>query len=114
MEPPRFGGRGVGMPGFRVAQGARREAGTGEFERVNRRSRRSVEIRSSRMRMVRKGGLEPPWVTPPDPKSGASANSATFAAFVYSDLRRFFFLLFLPVADLVTTAPDETSRSTAA
>ena len=30
--------------------------------------------------MVRKGGLEPPWVTPPDPKSGASANSATFAS----------------------------------
>ena len=29
--------------------------------------------------LVRKGGLEPPWVTPPDPKSGASANSATFA-----------------------------------
>jgi protein-tyrosine-phosphatase len=30
-------------------------------------------------RLVRKGGLEPPWVSPPDPKSGASANSATFA-----------------------------------
>ena len=30
---------------------------------------------------MRKGGLEPPrGVTPPDPKSGASANSATFAA----------------------------------
>ena len=28
---------------------------------------------------MRKGGLEPPWVSPPDPKSGASANSATFA-----------------------------------
>jgi hypothetical protein len=29
--------------------------------------------------MVRKRGLEPLWVSPPDPKSGASANSATFA-----------------------------------
>ena len=31
-------------------------------------------------RLVRKGGLEPPWVSPPDPKSGASANSATLAS----------------------------------
>ena len=29
--------------------------------------------------MVRKGGLEPPHLSVPDPKSGASANSATFA-----------------------------------
>jgi hypothetical protein len=28
---------------------------------------------------VRKGGLEPPRLAAPDPKSGASANSATFA-----------------------------------
>jgi hypothetical protein len=28
---------------------------------------------------VRKRGLEPLWVTPPDPKSGASANFATSA-----------------------------------
>jgi hypothetical protein len=42
-------------------------------------------------RLVRKGGVEPPWVSPPDPKSGASANSATFArgrAFLNSKGRR--------------------------
>ncbi len=33
---------------------------------------------------MRKGGLEPPWVSPPDPKSGASANSATFARLDYT------------------------------
>ncbi len=31
--------------------------------------------------VVRKGGLEPPHLSVPDPKSGASANSATFAGF---------------------------------
>jgi hypothetical protein len=35
--------------------------------------------RSDKKWMVRKGGLEPPRLTAPDPKSGASANSATFA-----------------------------------
>ena len=29
--------------------------------------------------LVRKGGVEPPPLAGPDPKSGASANSATFA-----------------------------------
>jgi hypothetical protein len=36
-------------------------------------------IRTVRKSLVRKRGLEPLWVTPPDPKSGASANFATSA-----------------------------------
>src|ERR1700688_3511788 len=46
------------------------------------------EIPLRRNEMVRKGGLEPPRFYPPDPKSGASANSATFAnPYDYTKLR---------------------------
>src|SRR6185295_9513294 len=37
--------------------------------------------------LMRKGGLEPPHLTVPDPKSGASANSATFAMWNMKDSR---------------------------
>ena len=45
---------------------------------ANNEQRTKHKVLSS-IRVVRKGGLEPPHLSVPDPKSGASANSATFA-----------------------------------
>ena len=47
--------------------------------KIGHRYKKVAEFRIRLKLLVRKGGLEPPWVSPPDPKSGASANSATFA-----------------------------------
>ena len=47
-----------------------------EIGETARRAKTQMRLKGS---LVRKGGLEPPRFYPPDPKSGASANSATFA-----------------------------------
>jgi hypothetical protein len=51
-----------------------------------------LEFQTSEVNLVRAKGLEPPRISPPDPKSGASTNSATPA------LQRF--LAFAPKATL--------------
>src|SRR5579862_8157613 len=54
----------------------------------NRAQSLNHEMLSRRKLLVRKGGLEPPRFYPPDPKSGASANSATFALLVFPGTAR--------------------------
>jgi hypothetical protein len=55
--------------------------------------------------LVRKGGLEPPRLTAPDPKSGASANSATFARFSFNSLPAFSNCCLVTVGEIVGVFP---------
>ena len=61
------------------------------------------------LNLVRKRGLEPLWIAPPDPKSGASANFATSAAFVFSYLRLGRSCFFRVAAAFVTASPSDAS-----
>src|SRR5947207_15483614 len=54
-------------------------------------------------------GLEPLRISPPDPKSGASANFATLASLIYSDLRIIHSDNFLRVLEVVLESRRETS-----
>ena len=40
------------------------------------------KLRNYSILLVREGGLEPPHLTAPDPKSGVSTNSTTLAAYL--------------------------------
>jgi hypothetical protein len=53
-------------------------------------------------------GLEPLRISPPDPKSGASANFATLASLIYSDLRINRRNDFLRVLEVVLESRHET------